>query len=220
MSTFTDLMDNAYQAFPGFKGKNPGQGKSALMQALEGGEIWKGLGLGGHDFAKWNIKDLESGNWQNQVPIVKHYGRQWEDFKKLYSGSELVDKRLGLEGQALSWDKFNENWGGGNWENRIGSNLMGDVETVSSGIDAELGEYTTDDNTVSSNTDDPLAEGTIEDALTDPPGTGDSAPPSAMNSRAYGWASNIRRSLGDMGEDLYKTRGKRASILTRRGMLG
>ena len=200
-------------------GQLPGAGKSFLMQKLEGGEIWNTLGLGTHDFAKWDKSSWDSGGWQDRVG-AHHYGRQWEDFKEGWSGANLVDKRLGLEGNQLSWDQFNKSWGAGAWQDRLGTNMFGETEGGGGGglSDTALEEYTTENiNNVSDDDDDIDDESTVEEALTE---KGDSAPPSAMNSRAVGWASNIRRSLGEVGEDLYRTRGKKASILTRRGMLG
>ena len=200
-------------------GQFPCAGKSFLMQKLEGGEIWNTLGLGTHDFAKWDKSSWDSGGWQDRVG-AHHYGRQWEDFKEGWSGANLVDKRLGLEGNQLSWDQFNKSWGAGAWQDRLGTNMFGETEGGGGGglSDTALEEYTTENiNNVSDDDDDIDDESTVEEALTE---KGDSAPPSAMNSRAVGWASNIRRSLGEVGEDLYRTRGKKASILTRRGMLG
>ena len=199
-------------------GQFPGAGKSFLMQKLEGGEIWNTLGLGTHDFAKWDKSSWDSGGWQDRFG-AHHYGRQWEDFKEGWSGANLVDKRLGLEGNQLSWDQFNKSWGAGAWQDRLGTNMFGETEGGGGGLsDTALEEYTTENiNNVSDDDDDIDDESNVEEALTE---KGDSAPPSAMNSRAVGGASNIRRSLGEVGEDLYRTRGKKASILTRRGMLG
>lgn len=190
-------------------GEFPGAGKSFLMQKLEGGEIWNTLGLGGHDFAHWDFnKDLAAGNWQDRLG-ARHYGRQWEDFKEGWSGANLVDKRLGMEGNQFSYDQFNKSWGAGAWEDRIGSNIHGrsDGGGGSDETDESYKDITGDDNE-----DD---NSNINEALTE-----SEPPPSGMGSRAYGWSANIRRALGNVGEDLYKTRGKKASILTRRGMLG
>ena len=185
---------------------SPG-GKSLLMQKLEGGEIWNTLGLGEHEFANWDFnKDLAAGNWQDRVG-ARHYGRQWEDFKEGWSGANLVDKRLGMEGNQFSYDQFNEAWGAGAWEDRLGSNIYGRSGGGGSDeIDESYRDVTGDGEDDNSN---------INEALTE-----SEPPPSGMGSRAYGWSANIRRALGSVGEDLYKTRGKKASILTRRGMLG
>jgi len=221
MSILTDLLEgrgSAWQAIGTFAEKDlapflknpmgsPG-GKSKLMQKLDAGEVWNTLGLGGHDFAHWDFnKDLAAGNWQDRVG-AHHYGRQWEDFKEGWSGANLVDKRLGMEGNQFSYDQFNEAWGAGAWEDRLGSNIYGRSDGGGSDEIDESYKDITDDDGEDDNSN-------INEALTE-----SEPPPSGMRSRAYGWSANIRRALGGVGEDLYKTRGKKASILTRRGMLG
>ena len=189
-------------------------GKSFLMQKLEGGKWGKTFGLNPHDDGEgpfgWDFhKDWAGGAWQDRTGVRRGDGVDWEDFKEGWSGANLVDKRLGLEGNQFSYDQFNKSWGAGAWEDRLGSNIYGrsDGGGGSDEIDESYTDITDDDGE-----DD---NSNVNEALTE-----SEPPPSGMGSRAYGWSANIRRALGGVGEDLYKTRGKKASILTRRGMLG
>ena len=189
-------------------------GKSALIQKLEAGAWGKTFGLDPHGegigpFASDFHKDWAGDAWQDRTgfrgsDLDKPHGRNFADS---YSGSNLMEGRLGIGTDP--WKKFNEQYGAGAWEDRLGSNISGKTE--------DGGTSTVNTTQTVSDDDEDDDEATIEKALTE---TGDESPPSAMDSRAYGWASNIRRSLGNVGEDLYKTRGEKASILTRRGLLG
>ena len=191
-------------------------GKSALVQKLEAGAWGKTFGLDPHGegigpFASDFHKDWAGDAWQDRTgfrgsDLDKPHGRNFADS---YSGSNLMEGRLGIGTDP--WKKFNEQYGAGAWEDRLGSNISGKTEDGGTSTVNTTQTVSDDDDD-----DDDDDEKTIEKGLTDPEGD---SPPSAMDSRAYGWASNIRRSLGNVGEDLYKTRGEKASILTRRGLL-
>ena len=157
----------------------------------------------------WNWETAFGGaNWQDRFGIggkgsstpfldwMNHYLKVGTDYEgsgqltKVFHNTERWYKEDVLE-------NWNKNIGGENWQYRMG---------LKDRPKDEKAQYK-----------DPEGSSIIEGISLDQ--EEDKTPPSATDSRAHGWHENIRRSLGEVGEDLYASRGKRASILTRRGML-
>ena len=147
----------------------------------------------------WNWESAFGGaNWQDRFGIGGK-GSKTPFLDLIKHGTDQFNyavtdpARFGGELQ----DQWEENFGGENWQYRMGLKKRPKNEKA---------QYK-----------DPEGSSIIEGINLDE--EEDKTPPSATDSRAHGWHENIRRSLGEVGEDLYASRGKRASILTRRGML-
>lgn len=152
----------------------------------------------------WDFdKSWGGGNWLNRfgvqdsdtplLDVMNHYlqmGTSYEDSGQLIK--PFLDTERWYKEGVDTWD---ETWGGANWQYQLGLRERKKKDKI---------EKKDPDTTKQ------VISGVNQNKVT---------PPTATDTRAVEWNKNIRRALGDVGEDLYRTRGKKASILTRRGMM-
>ena len=152
----------------------------------------------------WDFnKSWGGGNWLNRfgvqdsdtplLDVMNHYlqmGTSYEDSGQLIK--PFLDTERWYKEGLQTWE---DTYGGANWQYQMGLRERKKEDKI---------EKKDPDTTKQ------VISGVNQNKVT---------PPTATDTRAVEWNKNIRRALGDVGEDLYRTRGKKASILTRRGMM-
>ena len=152
----------------------------------------------------WDFdKSWGGGNWLNRfgvqdsdtplLDVMNHYlqmGTSYEDSGQLLK--PFLDTERWYKEALQTWE---DTYGGANWQYQMGLRERKKEDKI---------EKKDPDTTKQ------VISGVNQNKVT---------PPTATDTRAVEWNKNIRRALGDVGEDLYRTRGKKASILTRRGMM-
>ena len=154
----------------------------------------------------WDFdKSWGGGNWFNRfgvqdsdtplLDVMNHYlqmGTSYEDSGQLIK--PFLDTERWYKEGLQTWE---DTYGGANWQYQMGLRKRDEA-------DDEVAETDPD---------------TTQQVISGVNLNTDTKPPTATDTRAVEWNKNIRRALGDVGEDLYRTRGRKASILTRRGMM-
>ena len=214
-----DFMKQVTKAVHHFS--NPGSLGFNLFRALgienEEGDLGQ-LGAG----QRMNIDDQIYGykEWGKQLDEAKSdfdwrkHGPQWD-----ISNPAENNPRQNF-GEGINWGK---QWvGEPNWGEQLGFGNVGGQ--LHSGLENPFYKMRDHKKKEDEPSDAPPPPGASEEDKSDTEQTAqaltddDTSLPMASGARAYDWAANIRRRLGGMGEDLYASRGKKASLLTRRHM--